>query len=125
MSSQMNTTTPPPVYSELNEPVVIQAVPLAEPKAVPAYTQPAAVVYQPAAVVYQPAAVPHAVPVAAVPRAVPAPVYYQPVNMVEVEEISPAGWLCCILTCPFIFPFNFFGLCMTERRLVPANAAYY
>merc|ERR1712093_8584 len=110
-------TTAPPVYSELNEPVVIQAVPVAEPKQVPVTPAAAPVYYQ------QPAAVP--VAAAAVPRAVPAPVYYRPVDMVEVEEISPAGWLCCILTCPFIFPFNFLGLCMTERRLVPAHAVYY
>merc|ERR1711998_726849 len=106
-TTTMSNTTSPPVYSELSEPVVIQAVPVSEPK------------QQPAAV----PAVPRAVPVAAVPRAVPATVYYEP-HLVEVEEISPAGWLCCILTCPFIFPFNLLGLCMTERRLVPAHATY-
>ena len=41
------------------------------------------------------------------------------VEMVEVDEISPAGWFCLIVGC-FMCPGpNLLGLCMRERRLVP------
>lgn len=43
--------------------------------------------------------------------------------LVETEVISPAGILCCVLTCPFFFPFNLLGLLFTERRLVPVRIA--
>merc|ERR1712227_861429 len=99
MAEQKQQYTAPPAYGDYQPQTVqpVQAVPV---KAVPVAPPPA-------------------------PRAVPATVYYQPVDMVEVEEVSPVGWMCCILTCPFIFPFNFLGLCMTERRLVPAHRAVY
>ena len=38
---------------------------------------------------------------------------------VEVEEISPAGWLCLIVGCFACPGLNLLGLCMRERRLVP------
>jgi hypothetical protein len=41
--------------------------------------------------------------------------------LVEQDVVSPAGVMCCVLTCPFIFPFNFFGLLFTEKRLVPVR----
>lgn len=41
--------------------------------------------------------------------------------LVEQEVISPAGFLCCILSCPFCFPFNLLGLLLTEKRLVPVR----
>ena len=47
-----------------------------------------------------------------------------PEGYVEVDEISPAGWCCLIAGC-FFFPFNLLGLCMRERRLVPASHIYY
>ena len=43
------------------------------------------------------------------------------VPMVEVEEISPEGWFCLIAGCFFCPGFNLFGLCMREKRLVPAD----
>ena len=40
-------------------------------------------------------------------------------DFVEVDEISPAGWLCLIGGC-FLCPgFNLLGLCMRQRRLIP------
>ena len=47
-----------------------------------------------------------------------------PEGYVEVDEISPAGWCCLIAGC-FFFPLNLLGLCMRERRLVPASHVYY
>ena len=47
-----------------------------------------------------------------------------PEGFVEVDEISPAGWCCLIAGC-FFFPLNLVGLCMRERRLVPASHVYY
>ena len=47
-----------------------------------------------------------------------------PDGYVEVDEISPAGWCCLIAGC-FFFPLNLLGLCMRERRLVPASHVYY
>jgi len=37
--------------------------------------------------------------------------------LVETEHVSPGGLLCCLIGCPFIFPFNLLGLLFTERRL--------
>jgi hypothetical protein len=46
------------------------------------------------------------------------------VPFVEVDEISPAGWLCLIVGC-FACPGpNLLGLCMRERRLVPVTQVY-
>lgn len=44
-----------------------------------------------------------------------------PAVLVEQDVVSPAGFLCCILTCPFCFPFNLLGLLLTEKRLVPVR----
>ena len=54
-----------------------------------------------------------------------APIPQVTIPMIEVEEISTEGWLCLIVGC-FLCPgFNLLGLCMKERRLVPAtNVAY-
>ncbi|KAJ1618768.1 hypothetical protein T492DRAFT_1090489 [Pavlovales sp. CCMP2436] len=41
--------------------------------------------------------------------------------LVEERYVSPAGIFCCVLTCPFLFPFNFLGLLFTEKRLVPVR----
>lgn len=41
--------------------------------------------------------------------------------LVETDVISPAGIMCCVLTCPFVFPFNLLGLLFTEKRLVPVR----
>ena len=41
------------------------------------------------------------------------------VAYVEVDEISPAGWLCLIIGCFACPGLNLLGLCMRERRLVP------
>jgi hypothetical protein len=41
--------------------------------------------------------------------------------LVEETFVSPAGLFCCVLTCPFFFPFNLLGLCFTEKRLVPVR----
>ncbi|KAG8466312.1 hypothetical protein KFE25_002068 [Diacronema lutheri] len=38
--------------------------------------------------------------------------------LVETDAISPAGIMCCVLTCPFVFPLNLLGLLFTEKRLV-------
>mmetsp|Transcript_22773 Transcript_22773/g.69671 ORF Transcript_22773/g.69671 Transcript_22773/m.69671 type:complete len:99 (-) Transcript_22773:299-595(-) len=46
---------------------------------------------------------------------------YQHVRLVEVEEISPAGWFCLIVGCFACPGLNLLGLCMRERRLVPAS----
>ena len=43
----------------------------------------------------------------------------QEVAYIEVEEISPAGWLCLIVGCFACPGLNLLGLCMRERRLVP------
>ena len=43
------------------------------------------------------------------------------IEMVEVDEISPAGWFCLIVGCFFCPPFNLLGCCMRERRLVPVQ----
>lgn len=43
---------------------------------------------------------------------------------VEVDEISPAGWLCLIVGCFACPGLNLLGLCMRERRLVPVSQAY-
>jgi len=43
--------------------------------------------------------------------------------LVETEHVSPAGLFCCLLTCPFIFPFNLLGLLFTERRLTPVRVS--
>ena len=40
---------------------------------------------------------------------------------VEVDEISPAGWLCLIVGCFACPGLNLLGLCMRERRLVPVS----
>jgi len=40
---------------------------------------------------------------------------------VEVDEISPAGWLCLIVGCFACPGLNLLGLCMRERRLVPVT----
>jgi hypothetical protein len=42
-------------------------------------------------------------------------------GFVEQDVISPAGFLCCILSCPFCFPFNLLGLLLTEKQLVPVR----
>ena len=44
---------------------------------------------------------------------------------VEVDEISPAGWFCLIVGCFFWPGLNLVGLCMRERRLVPASSVGY
>ena len=58
-----------------------------------------------------------------VPRAVAmqmAPMHMHPeVAYVEVDEISPAGWMCLIVGCFACPGLNLLGLCMRERRLVP------
>jgi hypothetical protein len=41
--------------------------------------------------------------------------------LIEQDVISPAGFLCCILSCPFCFPFNLLGLLMTEKQIVPVR----
>ena len=43
------------------------------------------------------------------------------IRLVEVEEISPAGWFCLIVGCFACPGFNLLGLCMRERRLVPVS----
>jgi len=43
---------------------------------------------------------------------------------VEVDEISPAGWLCLIVGCFACPGLNLLGLCMRERRLVPVHTVY-
>ena len=43
------------------------------------------------------------------------------IQMVEQDEISPAGWFCLIVGCFFCPPFNFLGCFMRERRLVPVQ----
>ena len=43
---------------------------------------------------------------------------------VEVDEISPAGWLCLIVGCFACPGLNLLGLCMRERRLVPVSQVY-
>lgn len=50
--------------------------------------------------------------------------YNQPV-MIEVNEISDAGWMCLIMGCFFCPGFNLLGLCMTERRFVPVYDVQY
>merc|ERR1711904_171615 len=105
MAEQKQQYTAPPAYGDY-QPQTVQPVQAVPGKAVPVAPPPAPGAV-PVAVPVAPPAAPRAVPVAAAPRAVPATVYYQPVDMVEVEEVSPVGWMCCILTCPFIFPFNF------------------
>jgi hypothetical protein len=45
------------------------------------------------------------------------------VAFVEVDEISPAGWLCLIVGCFACPGLNLLGLCMRERRLVPIHSA--
>ena len=45
--------------------------------------------------------------------------------MIEVEEISEAGWMCIVVGCFFCPGLNLLGLCMTERRLVPAYDVQY
>ena len=50
--------------------------------------------------------------------------YEIPIIMVEVEEMSSAGWMCLIFGCFFCPGFNLLGLCMTERRLVPRGIAF-
>ena len=47
------------------------------------------------------------------------------IQMVEVEEISAAGWFCLIVGCFTCPPFNLLGLCMRERRLVPASEVHW
>jgi len=46
------------------------------------------------------------------------------VGYVEVDEISPAGWMCLIVGCFACPGLNLLGLCMRERRLVPVNHIY-
>lgn len=46
---------------------------------------------------------------------------HQQIRLVEVEEISPAGWFCLIVGCFACPGLNLLGLCMRERRLVPAS----
>ena len=48
-----------------------------------------------------------------------------PEGFVEVDEISPAGWFCLIVGCFFWPGLNLVGLCMRERRLVPASSVGY
>ena len=43
------------------------------------------------------------------------------VGYVEVDEISPAGWLCLLVGCFACPGLNLLGLCMRERRLVPVS----
>jgi len=40
---------------------------------------------------------------------------------VEVDEISPAGWMCLVIGCFACPGLNLLGLCMRERRLVPVS----
>jgi len=47
------------------------------------------------------------------------------VSYVEVDEISPAGWLCLIVGCFACPGLNLLGLCMRERRLVPVTQLAY
>ena len=47
------------------------------------------------------------------------------VAYVEVDEISPAGWLCLIVGCFACPGLNLLGLCMRERRLVPISQIQY
>mmetsp|Transcript_11683 Transcript_11683/g.22731 ORF Transcript_11683/g.22731 Transcript_11683/m.22731 type:complete len:133 (-) Transcript_11683:1-399(-) len=52
-------------------------------------------------------------------------VHQQPqIQMVEVEEISPAGWFCLIVGCFACPGLNLLGFCMRERRLVPVPRYY-
>jgi len=46
------------------------------------------------------------------------------VGFVEVDEISPAGWMCLIIGCFACPGLNLLGLCMRERRLVPVSQIY-
>ena len=46
------------------------------------------------------------------------------VGYVEVDEISPAGWMCLIVGCFACPGLNLLGLCMRERRLVPVTQVY-
>lgn len=41
---------------------------------------------------------------------------------VEVDGISPSGWLCLIVGCFACPGLNLLGLCMRERRLVPIHS---
>ena len=47
------------------------------------------------------------------------------VGFVEVDEISPAGWMCLIVGCFACPGLNLLGLCMRERRLVPISQVAY
>jgi len=46
------------------------------------------------------------------------------VAYVEVDEITPSGWLCLIVGCFACPGLNLLGLCMRERRLVPVSHLY-
>jgi hypothetical protein len=46
------------------------------------------------------------------------------VAYVEVDEITPSGWLCLIVGCFACPGLNLLGLCMRERRLVPVSHIY-
>ena len=46
---------------------------------------------------------------------------HQEIAYIEVEEISPSGWLCLIVGCFACPGLNLLGLCMRERRLVPVS----
>jgi len=46
------------------------------------------------------------------------------VAYVEVDEITPSGWLCLIVGCFACPGLNLLGLCMRERRLVPVSHVY-
>jgi len=108
-------------YAQPAAPPMAQAYPAAPPAAygappaaygappAAAYVAPPVAVAQPAVVITQPPP----------PRQPNVVVVEQP--MVEVEEISPFGWMCCIIGCFICPPFNFIGLCITEKRLVPAR----
>ena len=47
------------------------------------------------------------------------------IPMVEIDEISTEGLFCLIVGCILCPGFNLLGLCMRERRLVPANNVEY
>uniref|UniRef100_A0A7S2N946 Uncharacterized protein n=1 Tax=Haptolina brevifila TaxID=156173 RepID=A0A7S2N946_9EUKA len=47
------------------------------------------------------------------------------VAYVEVDEITPSGWLCLIVGCFACPGLNLLGLCMRERRLVPVSHMHY
>ena len=65
------------------------------------------------------------IPGSGIPGVVPGVTIVEGPQMIEVDEISPAGWFCLIVGCFMCPGFNLLGLCMRERRLVPASSVWH